>query len=661
MINKKGLKFCAVFLAAAQIPMTALAADWRVDGGMEVKKADSSYNVNPWNVAEISAGAQDGKINMVTVDGIVEVSLDTPLYSLSDGYTDRIVQKDGIWGVERNVAVAVFDGSEDWELYSQPGYQNSNTVIFTCTAPAEYRIQNGVSTHFDVVLDKEQKNRIYDGISFGREEGTVLMRFMKVRGISDTDSLKNYLKGQYDSGRPVKLLYPAAETVFVPFDEAEREKLAESEVLGISSGGLLSVSQNEPASLPGNVFEADTSLNAELDSFLAGISKADVHNSVEGTEYYLEGVYTDSLGLTIKAEDSDGGVYTGTVNFNDTDFLRSQITDITLKGAGDTEIRLSINLSKVKVPYKSITGFKLKLSDSCVKNSELVLPEYMVLEEGTDIYPENGLIYGGDTADSVKITEKTDSFIKISDGCEEKEIRLEESGNSEKTTVLFIGDSLINENYYTLAVGELDSDITFLGTRGSEGAAHEGRGGWSARDYCVETSKYGFSNPFLFDGEFNFKHYMDANKYEGVDTVVLNLGINDLNMTGHNSHEEILGYFSDIIDSIHGYDSEINILINTPIMPYKSEDTEARKNDRLEFIKSLYSRFGGMEEQGVIIVPVYLAVDTENRYKFTEPVIDEFNQDYGLVVTDATHPSIAGYGQMAGMTYSYIKYAGEIR
>ena len=653
-MNKNRMKLCAALLVAAQIPTTVFATDWCVNGSTSIKKSDERYNINPWNTAEITAGAADGKIKMVTEDGIVEVNT-TPLYSLSEAYTDRVTEKDGIWGVERNVTVTEFDGSEDWELYKQPGYINDSTVIFTCTAPDEYRIQNGISTHFDVVSDKTQKNSIYDGISFGRENGTILMRFMNVRGISDVDSLKKYLKGQHESGNGVKLIYPAAESEFVPFDDDVQEKLDKSEVRGIAGGRLLKIEPYEELSDNGK-------LTAEALGFLKGISEIMVENADDGLMYYMEGIYVDDDSVTVEIIDSDDNIYSGSIDFKDTDFLKQTITEIIVKGHNDTVIRLGMDLSKTKIPYDTVNGFNIRLADSCIKESEIILPRYMPIAGGDiSIYPENAVMYGNDRAEAEDITEDE---IEISFGDKTKTIELKEIGktddNKDDLTVLFLGDSLINENYYTEAVKKLNPHITFLGTRGNADAPHEGRGGWSAYDYCNETSKYGFTNPFLFDGEFDFERYMQTNNYKNVDTVVLNLGINDLNLTGHNSHEEILGYFDTIINSIHEYDENIDILINTPIMPYAEEKNTAYKNDRLEFIKSLYGHFGDMEEDGIIIVPTYLAVDPHNGYKLAEPIIDEFNQDYGLVVNDATHPNKKGYKQMAEITCLYMEYGRNV-
>ena len=162
-------------------------------------------------------------------------------------------------------------------------------------------------------------------------------------------------------------------------------------------------------------------------------------------------------------------------------------TSIIVKGHNDTVIRLGMDLSKTKIPYDTVNGFNIRLADSCIKESEIILPQNMPIVGGDiSIYPENAVMYGNDRAEAEDIT---GDEMEISFGDETKTIELKEIGktddNKEDLTVLFLGDSLINENYYTEAVKKLNPHITFLGTRGNADAPHEGRGGWSAYDLSL--------------------------------------------------------------------------------------------------------------------------------------------------------------------------------
>ncbi len=683
MKRKRGLQCMAIFLTVLQFPLTAWAAEeqWYIGGAGRIQKANESVNINPWNVAAITGGGESGKIDLVTEDGTVSISLDKPLYRLSEAYTDRITKKDGLWGIERNVSVIVFDGSENWSRYTQPAYQNSNTVIFSCTVPEAYSIQNGISTHFDFFLDEDQKNNRFDGISFGREYGSILVRFMKVRGIATTEALKTYLKGQYDSGRAVKLFYPSAVPVFTPFDKDVQEKLEKSDVIGFRDAGLSQGVRDEKAVLPYQFFKNKTSGDGYMNSFLSALTGVSIQYAEEEKNFYVEGLYPERDGLKIVGMDGRGNSYSGTLSYQETNFLRTKPAEVILKRSegNGAVIKLKLNLSKVRVPQKTVNGFTAEetaFREDCVKTAEFVLPAYIPVTKEVPVpfYVENAVMYGGSYGgitveggsivnNNVFIDGENDMEIAVKMNGQEHKIELiftEEKTDAQRN-IIFVGDSLINQDVYTEAVASFFRDdstkLSFLGTRGKEGSRHEGRGGWSAYDYCNEENKYGFANPFLRNGKFDFRYYMESNHYDRVDMVLLNLGINDLNLEGHNSHEEILGYFNTIIDSIHSYDPNIKILINQPAVPYEKEETNTSKNERLAFIKSLTEAYGTEEEKGIFLVPVYLSVNPLAGFKFEEPVIDEFNQDYALTVTDTTHPDRSGYEDMARMTYQYIKYA----
>ena len=230
---------------------------------------------------------------------------------------------------------------------------------------------------------------------------------------------------------------------------------------------------------------------------------------------------------------------------------------------------------------------------------------------------------------------------------------------SEKT-VLFLGDSLINENIYTNCVKELfENDamnIHLIGTRGTEENKHEGRGGWSAYDYCNEQTKYGFTNPFLNNGKFDFGYYMKSNEYAGVDYVVISLGVNDLNIVGHNSHSEIIGYFNTIFDSIHQYDADIKIILNTPTMLFSTESTDGAKNTRLEFTKTLKQTYENKEYDGIYLSAISMSINPSMNFKW----IEQTDKSKPMKVSDTTHPNLHGYQNMAKTTYAFIKYLAEL-
>ena len=141
--------------------------------------------------------------------------------------------------------------------------------------------------------------------------------------------------------------------LFVPFDDDVQEKLDKSEVRGIAGGRLLKIEPYEELSDNGK-------LTAEALGFLKGISEITVENADDGLMYYMEGIYVDDDSVTVEIIDSDDNIYSGSIDFKDTDFLKQTITEIIVKGHNDTVIRLGMDLSKTKIPYDTVNGFNIR-------------------------------------------------------------------------------------------------------------------------------------------------------------------------------------------------------------------------------------------------------------------------------------------------------------
>ena len=60
--------------------------------------------------------------------------------------------------------------------------------------------------------------------------------------------------------------------------------------------------------------------------------KRQVENADDGLMYYMEGIYVDDDSVTVEIIDSDDNIYSGSIDFKDTDFLKQTITEIIVKG-----------------------------------------------------------------------------------------------------------------------------------------------------------------------------------------------------------------------------------------------------------------------------------------------------------------------------------------
>ena len=111
---KKTVLAAALFLSAA-FTINAYAG-FSIEGAYHAVRPDTAYNINPYNVSTVSGVGEGNLYTLLTTTGKIEIPLDYPLYRLSAGYTDKITCVDGIWGIERNVGLKIFDGSEDWSF-----------------------------------------------------------------------------------------------------------------------------------------------------------------------------------------------------------------------------------------------------------------------------------------------------------------------------------------------------------------------------------------------------------------------------------------------------------------------------------------------------------------------------------------------------------------
>lgn len=240
----------------------------------------------------------------------------------------------------------------------------------------------------------------------------------------------------------------------------------------------------------------------------------------------------------------------------------------------------------------------------------------------------------------------------------------QEIADGKNISVLVIGDSLTNYNIYMNRVGELfkndsHTKVSFLGTRGDE-TKHEGRGGWSAKTYCTMENYNTYDNPFLYDGKFDFKHYMKTEGYANVDLVIINLGTNDVNTTDivkDYNFEESINSYKKIIANIKNFNPNVQIALGSTLTParYLDEnlDIKTRRQEWNEKVQRLCA------ENGYTYIPYSLVVDPINDFKFENVQIDEYNSEIIKKVSDNTHPANSGYIKMGDLTYATIKYIAD--
>lgn len=731
----------AMLLSCLQLPVSAQSiekSNFSIEGNVVTKKSSEIYNVNPYNPQKVSGVGESGTLTITSGSETIQIPLASPLYKLSEAYADKIVCKDGVWGIERNVTRKVFDGSENWEILNTKKYQNANTTIFSLDLGEKLKIKEGISSHFDTFSDKDQRTNIYDGISVSTDGTKCYVRIMNVRNVKNVEDLKKYLETQKTNNNPVLFLYAAPKTSFEPFSEEIQGFFHRADLSRIGFMDKVApksvIKEEKEIQLSKGFNEKNTwRQNEDLKNFAQSVNTIKIYNAVEENQYWIESITINEninecvikLATRPKQTPQEAALLETTAvnstnetettalptpkskitsiavfSFFDCDFTSGKPTEILFESADEngTTAVIQIDFSKFKIPEKNIESLTYEeagFDKNCFAQKELVLPEKIPVVEQTpmSIYYNNILLNGDiDKKDVVKAKEEINGenfkdryelhvtnmqnpwkqeFILQNN--ENQKIAADsvqiipvskEVGKGVTKKVMFLGDSLINQNYFTQAVLEKfkedDMKIELVGTRGTEENKHEGRGGWSAYDYCYEPVRYGVQNPFLNNGRFDFRYFMEKNQFENLDTVFISLGVNDLNQVGHNSHEEILKNFQTIVTSIRTYNPDIEIFFGMPTMLFSNDKTFMAKNTRMEFLKSLIKQFGNKEKEGIYLVPMYINIDPFMSFKFVEQIMTDDNPTQAMTVTDTTHPRPKGYEQMADITYSYLKYAESL-
>lgn len=250
----------------------------------------------------------------------------------------------------------------------------------------------------------------------------------------------------------------------------------------------------------------------------------------------------------------------------------------------------------------------------------------------------------------------------------EKQITLNvvasDSGSGTTKKCLFIGDSMTNAGVYTQKLLDLFSDdamsIELIGTRGTSPNLHEGRNSWSAYSYTHSATYGELANPFWNEDAFDFSYYMENNNFSNLDIVGIMLGTNDFGIIG-STIDEYVENLQTIIDSIHDYDPNIEILLMTPpsvcqIEPYFFSWINSINRATLGIIQN----FENEESNNIYICPIHYNVDPLNDFTTETEPINEYSEIDRVIASDYIHPANIGYYHMSDMLYCYIKYLGTL-
>ncbi len=260
--------------------------------------------------------------------------------------------------------------------------------------------------------------------------------------------------------------------------------------------------------------------------------------------------------------------------------------------------------------------------------------------------------------------------------------------------VLIIGDSWTNGatwlHYLVDNFADDSTNLALLGTRpgdtaytsgiwkGEEKPNHEGRSGWNAYAYCNAQSHNGFENAFRnpATGAFDFSYYMEQQGYDGVDIVILALGMNATTVAvdGHYpTVDEDVECLKMMVDSIKAYNSNatVGIWLTPPPGQANGDHLILEKDKRLLVNEAIIQTFAASDyyAKHVYLIPTNMVMDTtwgypngerpvsetvpctgESKEGHTETYHTEIRSTY-----EALHPNYVGNQQIANIVYAYIK------
>lgn len=259
-----------------------------------------------------------------------------------------------------------------------------------------------------------------------------------------------------------------------------------------------------------------------------------------------------------------------------------------------------------------------------------------------------------------------------------------DAGKDRQLRLLIVGDSLTAATLYPNEIGRLlrlagNPRWTMIGTHKREGIAqpgilHEGYGGWKWADFLGkwDPAPAGVTagplarrstSPFLF-ADKNGKGLMDLPRYfrensegKAPDVVTFLLGINDCFGAPPDKPDAMDKHIDGVLDNAEKLlaafrkaapDAVLAVGLTTPPNARES-GFEANYKGRYHrwgwkriqhrLVQKMLARFQGREKENILLVPTELNLDPVGGYP----------------VNNGVHPNEAGYAQVGGSFYAWLK------
>ncbi|MDT2982713.1 SGNH/GDSL hydrolase family protein [Enterococcus casseliflavus] len=322
---------------------------------------------------------------------------------------------------------------------------------------------------------------------------------------------------------------------------------------------------------------------------------------------------------------------------------------------------------KTESEFQSIPSINLPSTVYATVNKELVIfKNNILLDKGYDFRWGRGI--QGELAYRETFDQVGDKTLSIEIYREGKLITSKSvlvkvnAPRSTPITAMIIGDSTVASattepsaearlGYHMLQ--EMGSNLKLVGIRGIGASKHEGRGGWTAKDYRSNKTDQTGTNPFYNPStqDFDFAYYMENTNQDVPGLVFIQLGINDL--FNYSTDEQAVTKVDEFINdvkfiaaNIKAYNSNIKIAYNIAIPPTEKIDVFATTYSNYNLPQWRYKR---------------------NNSLLAEKVIEELSSDNNLIlnpihkginvfenIRDGVHPTDDGYKELASENVDFI-------
>ena len=166
--------------------------------------------------AQLEEGVQATEYEPYQEDKLTILS-PTPLEKVGN-VRDRIICKDGVWGVEKNIDNVVIDGTENWWTYIHPTQIGTNTIPFSLEHPASVRGSDVITSSF---IQKGVYNTDVECVEKDSNTDWIIVRILKSRlATEDLDGFKVWLQAN-----PTTVKYVSTQPQFIPLPNSQQLKL----------------------------------------------------------------------------------------------------------------------------------------------------------------------------------------------------------------------------------------------------------------------------------------------------------------------------------------------------------------------------------------------------------------------------------------------------